>query len=71
MIEDLLLLMQSNIGIALICFCIAFWVLKLHTKNQKLEFEKSIDNKASKEDIEELKEILHKIDIEINLLKNK
>lgn len=68
MIEDLLLLIQSNLGIALICFCIAGWFLKLHAKNQKLEFEKHIANKASKEDIEELKEIIHKQDLRITSL---
>lgn len=69
MIEDLLLLIQSNIGIAIMCFFIAFWVLKLHTKNQKLEFDKSIESKADKKDVEELKEMIH--EMEITSLKNK
>ena len=56
MIEDILIIIQSNIGIALICGCIAYWVFKLHIKNQKLESDKSIGGKADKEDVEELKE---------------
>ena len=75
MIEEFLLLTQSNIGIALICFSIAFWVLKLHAKNEKLENEKSIGNKASKKDLESLKEEyqtdVHKLELRITTLEIK
>ncbi len=68
-IAVILQLLKSDIGIVAVCLIGVFWILKLYTKNQKLEFEKSINNKASKEDIEELKEEIHKINIEIILLK--
>lgn len=54
--KSLLRILESSKFIVGLGIAIVFWVVRLAIKGVALQFEKSINDKASKEELEELKE---------------